>query len=174
MTNDNLEYISMTSSEKTTPLEWFAIIMFSILMLLTLNFPFAFLFTMIFFIVVLIYDQKKRNIKEFNHVGTISIIIMFLFYSIDFLQTYLAVRYLKIARETNPFILRSWEVLGYYHAEVFRVTFFTMFLFIPLLILVNSKDNKKMIFSYLLILYYLSTWIIVLINNFWVIFEYYL
>jgi hypothetical protein len=155
--------------DKITILEYIVIIAFSIIMLLTLNYPLSMylgLVTLGIGTAIQKLYKKKAFIKRHSSKLFYSVIIMFI---LDTLSTYYSVIYKGFAVEGNQFVLFLWDKLGYTIGEDVRII---MFLGILLVTRYHTKHklHKRRFAGFIFLIFINLLWVAVLINNFYWLF----
>lgn len=172
--------VAFEKPEKPSKAELVAIISFSIALLITLNASISIL-TMVFmtagyYMIKQTIIATKTNPKGFfNKLSKASKTLLVLFmilFIVDEVLTWIAVWFLDFALETNGFSVWLWTTFGYGFGEVLRVVLMFILIFIPTLILSNSKSEIKIFISFMFSLTGFLIWIYAIINNVIVLLNY--
>ena len=158
--------------------EWAGMIVFSMTMLLTLNFNLALpltVFSYIFFAVIIrgLYYWKKDEKKFFKKIKGYGNVLLFTFvilYLIDVNLTALAVVKLEIAEETNPFLIYMWSVFGYSIGQFLVNVLFAIGLLYSFVSFSNSDNYKRVLVNFIFIVFGVIIWSFAIIDNIGVFF----
>ena len=168
-----MELKLMEKGLKISSEEWVGIIVFSITMLLTLNVNLAFpltIFSYTFFALTKrgLYYWKKDEKKFFEKIkryGSYLIIIFTILYFFDIFLTNLAVNELKIAIETNGFMVWLWGTFGYGLGQFLHIIFFSSLILYSAKTFDKSFNYKRILVNFLFVLIGVILWSLALINN---------
>jgi len=147
--------------------EWVLIIVFSVSMLWSLNYPNSVGIAFSCFLFALLIDSYFKNVKfreKVNKIAEYLMIFVMFMAIIDTISTYYSVHYVKIANEANPVINFLWNEFGVVGGEFFRITIGALAL---LIIYKKTQSNNKIqsFLAVLLTIFCLVLWTAVLINN---------
>ncbi len=153
--------------------EYVGMVVFSIIMLLTLNVNLALpltVFSYTFFAIIKrgLYYWKKDEKKFFEKIkryGSYLIIIFTILYFFDIFLTNLAVNELKIAIETNGFMVWLWGTFGYGWGQFLHIIFFSSLILYSAKTFDKSFNYKRILINFIFVLVGVILWLLAVINN---------
>jgi hypothetical protein len=153
------------NKEKANLKENVLIIIFSISMLITLNFPLSFFILVILFafIELIIYFVERNIIKRLWFFTIILAII-------DTITTYYMVLYKKIAIEVNPFVIFLWNNFGVF-GEIIRIVML-IGIFSFSYNRLNTGNKRQQLMAIFFILFICLVWFIVVFSNIFQLMQY--
>lgn len=168
-----MELEMMEKELKISIEEWAGIIVFSMTMLLTLNFNLALpltVFSYTFFALIkraLYYwkDNEPMFFEKVKRYGSYLIIIFTILYFFDIFLTNLAVNELKIAIETNGFMVWLWGTFGYRFGQFLHIIFFSSLILYSAKIFDKSFNYKRILVNFMFVLVGVILWLLAVINN---------
>jgi hypothetical protein len=166
--------IDLGESLKPSKIEWIAIVVFAVSMLITLNYPLCAPLTLITILLLLIGEHflineqfRKKTVK----ISRWLFILLLILFITDALSTYYMVLIEKVAYEGNPIVVWLWDNCGVILGEIIRISV-ALSMFSLVFYKLNPSKPKQSLLAVLVLFFMIFAWIITDYNNLSLLFEY--